>query len=322
MDRLSEAGELYLDNYFVLEKANNEVENYLDSVLNNTIKLVLEGLKDLNSDYFEWSYRVNNSNPGTIQFWPVNLIESNVFRLDQKDIYVKYNDIRRFSDYEKSDSVKIYMYNPNVSSYLEDIIGKIVKYKDLDKIYKEEFISLDLGNSINSAEKISEKILNRCEAVNDLILKINNADNLFEEVISVIKDKFSNLDFNYYFDSTNNMQHLNKNIWSHKNLKVSLEYELSLEKIILNQGFNVMIIARRRDRNRFINFVGEKYSDLLDFNKDKNIRFSPIEKEIAIAYKNYNFDDKETLMEEINRSTEDFKPIIGKIDGMIEEFNR
>ncbi|MFW5891713.1 MAG: hypothetical protein ACOCUI_05790 [bacterium] len=172
MDRLSEAGELYLDNYFVLEQASNEVENYLDSVLENTIELVMKGLKELNSDYFEWSYRVNNSNPGIIFFWPNNLKESNVFRLDKRDIYVLYKDIRYLSDIDETNKIKVYTDNPNISSYLEDIIGKVVKHEERNKIYKEEFIELDLGNSVSSAEIISDRILDRCEAVNELILKI------------------------------------------------------------------------------------------------------------------------------------------------------
>lgn len=84
-----------------------------------------------------------------------------------------YEDIRNTTDLKSSNTFKIYVYSPTVASKLENKLSEISTEKFNHDIYIPEVVDFNLDSSSQSAEKVAERVLEKCNYINQLIEIIN-----------------------------------------------------------------------------------------------------------------------------------------------------
>lgn len=161
---LSETGKLYLESYTILEEARQNMENYLNDILDNIEKQLEEDIKsqDKSVDRFKLELYNNQTNRGQISLDFRRIDQHAIFRKGKTDLYIKYEDFRINREL-KDGQVKISLKSPNISKSVEDIINKKGK----------ELLNTDLYNPI--------------------IIDIKNKDNAYEEIYEIIDELYNNV---------------------------------------------------------------------------------------------------------------------------------
>lgn len=169
MEKLSEAGKLFLKDYLVLNEAKNDVDRYLNTVVRKVHDIILEQLDDFNSKDLQLNIWENKSTKGRLQIRFKSLTEHELFRKNKYDVYIMYRDIRNATDLFTNNSIKIYLHSPAVVSNLEDTLKKLSQEKLNYNIYTQKIINLDLDSSTQSAEKIAEEIFAMINIIKELL---------------------------------------------------------------------------------------------------------------------------------------------------------
>lgn len=172
MEKLSEAGKLFLKDYLVLNEAKNDVDRYLNTTVRKVHDIILEQLDDFNTEYLQLNIWENKSTRGRLQIRFKSLIEHELFREDRYDIYIMYRDIRNATDLFTNNSVKIFLHSPAAVSNLKDSLIKLSQKKLGYNIYNKKIILLDLDSSTQSAEKIAEEIFDMINIIKELLKDI------------------------------------------------------------------------------------------------------------------------------------------------------
>lgn len=176
MERISEAGILYLNDYQILTEARKEVERFLDSIIDEVYNILTNDKQSFDSNNFSMHIWKNQSSRGYMEVQFKNLRDGNLFRKDKVDLYIIYKDIR-ISDDIHPNSVEITVWSPNVASVLEDVLKRISTEKLGFDIYKPTIVEFDFNNSIASAEKIAREIFNKTDLIEKLVGEILIKDN-------------------------------------------------------------------------------------------------------------------------------------------------
>lgn len=169
MEKLSEAGKLYLKDFLILEEARKDMERYLNAVVEEAYELVNEEVADLAPEGFKIKVKEVETTKGQLYVHFKCLEDYEVFRKNRVDMKVDYRDIRKTSDLSDPTFTKIYSKSPKIASDLESKMRDLSENKFDVNIYKPEYVRLDLGNSSKSADKISEKVLDKCNLIRKLI---------------------------------------------------------------------------------------------------------------------------------------------------------
>ena len=168
MERITEAGSLYLNDYQILTEARKEVERFLNSIVDEVYNILMSGKENLDSNNFSIHIWQNQSSKGHLQIEFKNLRDDEVFREDKVDLYIIYKDIRNLDDI-KPNSAEVSVWSPNVASKLENHLRALSIKKLGEDIYKPAVVGFDLRNSISTAENIAREIFNKGDLINKLI---------------------------------------------------------------------------------------------------------------------------------------------------------
>ncbi len=171
MEKLSEAGILYLTDYQILNEAMKEVERFLDSIVEEVNIIVSSRIVEIGSDKIRIDLWENQSSKGHLQVSFVGLIDSELVRRGKVDIYLTYKDIRNLDSVSPM-SARVSVWSPNIASKLE----KVLKKKSVDKlgidIYESVIIEFDLNNSMATAQRIADEVLSKCDTIVSLLEEI------------------------------------------------------------------------------------------------------------------------------------------------------
>ena len=109
MERLSEAGKLYLQDFYILNEAQNDVFIFWDAVMNQVYQNLVEGIKDLSGpeDVFVWEAWKNESKPGRLDVWPSAKKEVIPFKKGKGDLYLICRDVRHEAELSDTASVSV-----------------------------------------------------------------------------------------------------------------------------------------------------------------------------------------------------------------------
>lgn len=178
MEKLSEAGRLYLKDYTILEEARKDMIRYLNAVVEEANELINEEIEELAPEGFRVSTKKVKASKGKLFIRFECLEDYKGFRKNKVDISVSYRDIRRTSDLSDSTFTKIYSNTPKIASDLESKMRSLSEEKFGVDIYKPEYVNLNLDNSSKSAEEIKENILDKCNKIRKLINELIEKENL------------------------------------------------------------------------------------------------------------------------------------------------
>ena len=176
MEKLTEAGRLYLNDYSILEEARKDAIRYLNAVVEETYELVNEEIEDMAPEGFEMYTWKNDSSKGVMGTSFRCVSEIIYFRKDKVDLTMNYKDIRRAKDLSDSKFIKIYLTSPKIASNLEERLREFAEERIGEDIYSSDFIRLNYDNSSQTAEELSEKILDKCNTVRELIIDLRETE--------------------------------------------------------------------------------------------------------------------------------------------------
>ncbi len=189
MKKLTEAGKLYLQDFYILNEAQNDVFAFLDAVINQVYQDLEETVKNLPEpgEHFAWKIWDSKSKPGLLEVWPSATREIAPFSKGKEDIYVTCCDVRREGELHHTDSVGVSIQcSHGFFSRLKNEVPFEILEKGLKAakeqgtnisvnkrrvLYKEE-VKLELDSVSDSADSVSEFIMERCRGVREFALQI------------------------------------------------------------------------------------------------------------------------------------------------------
>ncbi|MDY0236315.1 MAG: hypothetical protein RBR71_09815 [Gudongella sp.] len=171
MERISEAGVLYLNDYQILTEARKEVERFLNAIVDEVYNIIVNETDKISSDNFSTNIWQNQTAKGHLEVQLIGLKENSIFRKDKADLYIVYKDIRNIDDIEPN-SGKITVWSPNVASKLEKSLGSVSMKSLGEDIYQSTIVEFDLNNSMSTAEEIAREIFNKYDLIEKLITEI------------------------------------------------------------------------------------------------------------------------------------------------------
>jgi len=171
MKRLSEAGVLYLRDYQILTEARNEVERFLNSIVEEVYSIVSNEIDNLSLDNFNTHIWENQSSKGHMQIQFICLKDNGLFRKNKPDLYIIYKDIRN-TDRISPVSGDVFVWSPAVASKLEKTLMNLSIEKLGKNIYQPTTVEFDLNNYIYTAENIAREIFNKYNLIVKLVKEI------------------------------------------------------------------------------------------------------------------------------------------------------
>lgn len=183
--KLSEAGRLYLQDYYILDEARKDVDRFIGEILEETFSRLNEEAGNFSDDVFNWQLWVARSSPGYFSISSQYKKDGGLFRKGKDDIYITYQDVRRCNDLKKTDSIKIEIntssifkrnlkkFKENNALKLEEALKEIAdKDTPLDfnkKVHYELELKIDLNDSDNSIVQITDLILEKWSALDEFV---------------------------------------------------------------------------------------------------------------------------------------------------------
>lgn len=176
MSKISEAGKLYLEDYYILNEAKKEAGNYLDDVLKQVHNIVSDEIKSLDKPYLKWEIWVNQSTRGYMQIYLVPQSEKEISK--KSKISILYKDVRYTTELSNTSSVRISVWTSSEAKYFIKEVKKLSMNLMNKDIYKTKILPLDLNDSVQSAETISEYILDVYNSINLIIEELIENKNI------------------------------------------------------------------------------------------------------------------------------------------------
>ena len=162
MAKLSKEGKLYLKDYLILDRAREEANKFLDAI----VEEVYDNLqtKELEANNFTIELFQSQSFKGQLQLQFRSLEDNDFFRKEKVDIYIVYRDVRNSKQLPSTKAGKVFVY---ISDEAEDLKEKL----DED-VYKSTIVEFDLSNSSQTAEEVTEAIINQFNQIKDLLSQL------------------------------------------------------------------------------------------------------------------------------------------------------
>lgn len=189
MKKLSEAGKLYLQDFYILNEAQNDVLVFLDAIMGQVYENLIEGIKDLSDPegLFAWKVWKSGAKPGLLEVWPSAKKEIVPFGKGKEDLYVICRDVRREDKLSDTTFVSITIgcthkfLNSLKRNVPRETLGLALRAAeqigtnlDVNKkrvLYREE-ISLELDSASDSVDTVTEYFMERCRGVREFALQI------------------------------------------------------------------------------------------------------------------------------------------------------
>lgn len=173
MAKLTEAGALYLKDYYILTEARDEMEKYLDKVLSAVHLKLVDMMQELTDDIIKWGVWSNQSSPGYMQIF-IQLLkgDSSIRRIGKTDVYVVYRDVRHSSRIKDPYSVELNVTTYGQTKSLRQEIERLSLNMFGTNIIGYHYPSLVPDSSDESAEIIFDTAQDLCMKLKKIINSI------------------------------------------------------------------------------------------------------------------------------------------------------
>lgn len=177
--KLSEAAKIYLSEYYILEQAKKNVDEFLNSVAEETYNYLNQNQERIILSGIKWD--IERFDPKKVKSKSklrIKLIATNnnkeTLTTDTHFIYVIYKDVQNTIDLVNPHTVRIHAWTPNKYKEIREQIVTMNKDVIKNDIYSKDFIQLDLNSTEKSAEKIADFIINKCKEINIVVKNLSN----------------------------------------------------------------------------------------------------------------------------------------------------
>lgn len=174
MEKLSQAGRLYLEDYYILSEALKDIDDFLESIIDQVQESLINITDELSIPELNWSLWRNKSSRGSIEI--NGFAKTNILSIGKKKakIIIEYKDIRKTDELINPATIIISVWSPGTANEFKKKMQNLSKDFLGEDIYKKEYLELDLESASKSAEKISEFISEQCNKINIILNKMIN----------------------------------------------------------------------------------------------------------------------------------------------------
>ena len=181
--KLSQAGKLYLKEYYILNEAHKDVVDFLNQIQRTIYDNIIERKKEIPiTDGFEWKIWMSKASPGYLELWPEPNKDYSMFQKGKNEINIACRDVRHDTNLDTTASVSLTIrctnaFKRKINNFEESIVSSATaaasKYEvKLDFRQRYNFrtqVSINLEDALESAKSITDAIINCCMAMNDFI---------------------------------------------------------------------------------------------------------------------------------------------------------
>lgn len=188
MEKLTEAGRLYLNDYYILEEARDDLDTFLNYITDQVYEKWIEhknNKEDFNMEAgLTWGSWKSKGNPGNIQFAPEGSGNSGFGFLEKGEsgVTLYYGDIRHRSELYNPSSIQLHIsvvnnirkkLNQVPPDKLKQAREELKKFNiDIDigrrTIYKT-FVNINPNEPQNTIDEIVDAIVEKCQGIEALI---------------------------------------------------------------------------------------------------------------------------------------------------------
>ncbi|MCD8503244.1 MAG: hypothetical protein LRY71_18305 [Bacillaceae bacterium] len=165
MTKLSNAGKLYLDEFYILTEAKKELDRYLDMVVDQVYQELKSKETLYSNSHFQWSVWQNKSTKGRIDVEFKVKEKISYFREGKADLYIIYKDIRHTNSLQNPASVRISLWTPAAANGVKEEVQQMSLKLHQENLYNPMFLELDLEDSQETATRMAECILDRSKMI-------------------------------------------------------------------------------------------------------------------------------------------------------------
>lgn len=190
MEKISEAGKLYLKDIYILEEARKDTHDFLNYIADQVFEK-WEAYKDEQklfneSDQITWSAWKAKGNPGQLDLYPklTGIIDNQYFEEGDSGLCLYYRDARHTKKLNDTIGVRIHMSYTNafwkkIKQLPPDKLAQALaeaKSADLDMDLEDKVpfsmqIQINLEDTATTIEEITEIIIEKCKGLEVFLLK-------------------------------------------------------------------------------------------------------------------------------------------------------
>jgi hypothetical protein len=176
--KITEAGKLYLKDFYILNESRKDMEEYLDAILVFIETHFNKKLTELNTDYYRWNIWKNKKNSGEIQLEFFSKSEIKYLRKNKIDLWISVCDSRTTGDLSDTFAVKMSVNSHKLSKNLRETIGKeIVEYSTKVTLF-ERIIDFKMKSSEEDANLIITAVIDEMDRIETFIDGLIEKSNL------------------------------------------------------------------------------------------------------------------------------------------------
>ena len=177
--KITEAGKLYLKDFYILNESRKDMEEYLDSIL-VFIEVHFKKIEmELNTENYRWNIWKNKSNSGEIQFEFYPKTEIKYLRKNKRDLWISICDLRIAGDLNNTFAAKMSINSHKSSKDIRDAMEKnIVEYSGKHTLF-DKTIDFRMESSEEDAHLIINAIMdeiNRIAMFTDGLIEESNQE--------------------------------------------------------------------------------------------------------------------------------------------------
>lgn len=167
--KITEAGKLYLKDYYILNEARKEMAEYLNAIL-EAVEAKLDKMRvEFSNENYKWDYWRNKTTYGEFEFQFTPLIDLPHFRKSKCDLFIKIYDVRITSHLTNTCAIKMRVKVRKTNKELWQSMGQRQCRYAVDNILVDQDIELDMESSDQDAESIIESISEEVYTINQMI---------------------------------------------------------------------------------------------------------------------------------------------------------
>lgn len=191
MKKLPQSGELYMNDYPALKYAEDQMNEFLDTILSNTKHLLNKQKQDRHTKEGKWKViSKNNSRSGRIKFtadfnWNNQLEEST-----ENNIAILYRDIRSYTKMDSAWWIRLSIFGKrdlkdqllNVENNILERAKEMAKEENVhisivqgEPLYKT-WVSINAEDSEDTAKRVAEEMTRLAKGIDLFLSEIINTE--------------------------------------------------------------------------------------------------------------------------------------------------
>ena len=170
--RMSDAGRMYLQDYYILNEAQRDMEDYLNRVFDILEERFDEIQGGVSHERVRWNCWRNKSSQGAISYSAMSLVGTPLLRKNKSDLYITIKDMRRTSRLENTEAVELVLETNKTSRRLIQAVSDMQEGFNSSHRLLVQIIPLGFMNSDEDADAGMGVLMEILQIANDILERL------------------------------------------------------------------------------------------------------------------------------------------------------